>query len=497
MKRLKSHAQGLITFCRQRPVFCIGILIAIIIFLRIVLPLRIGMFGPDESTQALEAQSILKGASIPLCGVVVGSFGIPYGVYATYFTAFIYGITGFNLGWSLFIASIIALSAPFFLALYVPSKENRFWTFLFALTSPLAIHYSFCGLWSIPVLIPLSAIVLYIGRPSSPQKIWKEFLIGLFLGIGLGIHPQTLPFVAGIFVWRILVTRRKAAVFSLIMGIFLAALPYLIGLWQTRGIWQLTLSPRAYPPERSIISFFVYLSSLFRFWGVHSRVHMFPPRTFLYVIESILAVLTVLIAILLIYRGAKCFWKTGRKHFSTENPLFPALLCAAFYMPFAFVTNTGFQPQNGMALWWFAPLVIPPIITAIFPKRAAISALWYLIAFNLIIVAVQYTPKVINGTDAYFAYGQGPSWWAYEEVVSDIYMKVNNQRSSQGDTIVEMSGNPYNERIRYILANLMKLRHPDCAKQVQFIWSDTSPGRVLRVEPDPDKIHLNVFWVKR
>jgi hypothetical protein len=224
---------------------------------------------------------------------------------------------------------------------------------------------------------------------------------------------------------------------------------------------------------------------------------MFPPGGWLYAVEERLAQLTVGITTLLLLIGTIHFWKSGRKHLSSSNPLVPFLLCAAFYLPFAYITNTGFQPHNGMALWWFTPLVIPPVIMAVLPKRTAIGALWFLIAFNLITIAIEYTPRIVNGTQASFAYGHGPSWWAYEEVASTVCAEVNNQASGRGSTIVEMSGDPWNERIRYVLANLIKLKHPDCAQRVQLTWSDTSPGRVLRVEPDPDKIHLRVVWVTK
>jgi len=494
IQRLELYVRNLVIFCRQRPLFCL--LVTAIILFRLFLPLRNGAFGPDESLIALRTQSILKGDSFPLIWGP-GNFLFPYGSYSLYFLALIYGMTGFHLGWSLFIASIVLMSAPFLLAGYIAPKSYPFWTFLLALTSPVAIHYSLSGLWSIQFFIPLSALVLYIGRSSSPQKTWKEFLIGLLLGVGIGTHPQIMPFVAGIFVWRILVTRRKEAIINLIVGIFIAVLPYLIGLWQIRNSLHFTLSSPTYPSEAGIRGFLVFFSSLFRFFGAHPAVHMFPPGGWLYAVEKLLAQLTIGITISILFVGAYYFWKSGRKHLSIKSPLVPFLLCAAFYLPVAYMTNTGFQPHNGMALWWFAPLVIPPVIMAVLPKRAAIGALWLLITFNLIIVVIQYTPHIVNGTQASFAYGQGPSWWAYEEVVSTVCAEVNNQASSQGSTIVEMSGDPWNERIRYILANLIKLKHPDCAQRVQFIWSDTSPGRVLRVEPDPDKIHLRVVWVTR
>jgi len=475
----------------RRPMF--SSLAAGVILYRLILPVRAGQFGPDESLFALRAQSILSRASLPPVGLS-GNYGMVYGPYPSYYFAVLYGLTQFNLGWALLISSIVLVTAPFLLAASIKEEGYPQWTFLLALTSPLAIYFSVMGLWDTPLLIPLSAFVLYFTRFVSKNTAWKEFVIGLLLGVSVGSHLLAITFVAGISAWRVLVTKRTKSIIGLGAGILIAVMPYAIGLWQVRS--ELSPSLRRAGGETIIPGPVALLASLLRFWGAHPGVRI-NPNGWLLAAEDTLSQVTVSLAIVLLLVAVYHFWKSRRKQLSIENPLAAFALCAVFYLPFAYITNTSIQPQYGQALWWFAPLVIPAIVMGIMPKRAGVWCLSLLVALNLMITAVEYTPRIVNGTQASYAYGHGPSWWAYEEVASTLCAEANNQWPGQGMVTAEMSGEPSNMRIRFILENLIKLKHSDCAQRVQLIWSDTSTGRVLRVEPDPDRIHLRVFWVTR
>ena len=77
----------------------VWILIAVIILYRLILPIRAGQFGPDESELAVRAGALLKGETFPLIGLW-GTQGVPYGPYPTYFYTLLYGLSGFHLGWA-------------------------------------------------------------------------------------------------------------------------------------------------------------------------------------------------------------------------------------------------------------------------------------------------------------------------------------------------------------------------------------------------------------
>lgn len=472
-------------------------LIAVVIVLWMILPVRGGQFGPDESDVMLTAKSILKGEGFPPIAPG-GHFGIPYGNYSQVWNTLLYALTGFNLGLALLVSSIVQLAGPFLLAGYCRGKKYAIWVFLFALTSPLAICYAMAGLWTIQFLIPLSALVLYLGRSGCPKTMWREFTIGLLLGCMVGIHLQTIPFVAAIFIWRVWVTKRIGSILSMGAGIFLALMPYLIGLWQIRDQLSVSINNANYPGgTNGIVDFLLVLTGIFRYLGVPGDMRLLPPDSLLGSIEDGLSQITIVLSIALLVLGLYQFRKSGWKNFRAEHHLSPFALCIVFYVPFGFITRTGLTSHNGMAFWWFAPLVIPIIMMNLSQKRAGIWCMSLLIGFNLMVGMIEYVPRLVNGTQASYAYGLGPSWWEYEEVASTLCAEIKNQTPQQDVVTVEMSGDPWNERIRYILANLIKVKHPDCAQRVQLIWSDSTLGRVLRVEPDPDEIHLRVVWVTR
>jgi hypothetical protein len=472
-------------------------LIAVVIVWRMILPVRGGQFGPDESMDVLSVQSILKGEGLSLIGPV-GHFGIAYGPYSKYLLTLLYALTGFNLGLALLVSSIVLLAGPFLLAGYCQGEKYAIWVFLFALTSPLAIRWSMGGLWTIQFLIPLSALILYLGRPSCPKTMGREFAIGLLLGCSVGVHLQTIPFVAAILIWRVWVTKRIGSIISMGAGIFLAVMPYLIGLWQIRDQLSFSTNSAIYPgAANGILVFLFVLAGIFRDFGVPGDILIQSPGSLLHSIEVGLSQITVALTIVLIVLGLYQFGKSGWKNFRAEHYLAPFALCIVFYLPFGFITRTGLTSHNAMVFWWFAPLVIPIIIMNLLQKRAGIWCMSLLIGFNLMVGMIEYAPRFVNGTQASYAYGLGPSWWAYEEVASTLCAEVNNQTPKQDTVTVEISGDPWNERIRFILSNLIKLKYPDCAQRVRLIRSDTSIGRILRVEADPDGIHLRVLSVTR
>lgn len=460
-------------------------IIGVIVY-RLVLPIRAGQFGPDESLFLVRAQSIVRGDSLPLVGLS-GNYGMFYGPYPSYFFAAAYGVTGFSLGRVFLISSTLLLTAPLLLAAAARRMRHTTWIFLLALTSPLAIYFSVLGLWDTPLLIPLSALILYVARPGTQIRTWREFAIGSLLGISLGVHLQVIPFVAGISTWRFLLTRRKRPILALVSGMFVAVLPYLLGLWQIRD--QLSPSLGRSGEEALAPDPWALLTSLFRFWGGHPGVRINSNSWFLGA-EVLLAQVTFGLIIVLLLMSAYYIWRSRGKLPSIENPLTAFALCAAFYVPFAYITNTGSGNQYGQTLWWFAPLVIPIVVMGVLPRKAAAVCLSLLVAFNLVTTSVEYLPRLRNGTG--IEWGHGPSWWMQEQVVADLHREV--ERRGGQITIVELAC----KYCDYTLDALIEVKHPDIAHQVGLVPSaEKGTGKVLRVEPDEDRIHLRVRWVMR
>ena len=475
----------------SRVQLCLVAALALFVLFRLLAPIWMGQFGPDESLLVLKIKDIFNGAPVPLVNWM-NTHGLYNGPYPIYFLMFIYTISQFNLGLALFQTGVLYVLSSFLVAAAVPPGKIRIWVLLFALTSPLHFYFSLMGLGDGIFLIPISALVLFLHSQKRAGVLYN-FLIGALLGMAAGVHITASFLVAGISLSRLFIYRSIRTILGLCSGFVLGVLPYAIGLWVNRSAMSPSL---VRPGDENTSPLLVDIPrALFRFLGQQAQVRINGTGVLL-TAEDLLAQATLVFAVFL-FLISVAFLCYRWKEIASSPTLTAVFLCAAFYIPFGWFTNTLLLTYGGHAIWWIAPIVIPAIILWLVPGKVGPLCLSLIVIFNLATLVIQYTPRIVNGTQASYAYGHGPSWWAYEEVAASLCAEVSNQKPKQGITTIEMAGDPWNERIRFILANLIKLKHPDCAQRIQLIWSDSTPGRVLRVEPDPDKIHLRVVWVTR
>lgn len=466
----------------------VWVLVTVVMLWRLALPIRAGQFAGDESELAVRAGALLRGGTIPLLGLW-GTRGVPYGPYPTYFYTFLYGLTGFHLGWSFLVLGLLFLASCFLLAASVRAYGSSTWTLLLALTSPVAIFFSMM-LWDNPLLIVTSALTLYLAI-RAPDTCWKPFGIGLVLGVSLAIHLMALPLVAGIFVWQVFVARRLKPALPLGVGIVIPLLPYLLGLWKVRDL----LTPgfrRVVDPDIDLLSL---PTSLFRFWGLHpfppfANVGGTPLR-----LEEALGYLTLGITLVLIAMTCHVIWNSYiRSTLSRDSPLTALLIVAGFYLPFAFVTNSSHLLSHANAVWWFAPVVIPIVVRQVFPGRAGTTVLSSLVACNIVAAPVQWAPRMIVGTSAetinQWDYGLGASWWMQEGVARDIRTEADREvRSRRADLVLVKLADVKN--INSSLPNLFKVKYPDDFSRIKWV-PEYQKSCDIRVDPDAEHRYLRV-----
>ena len=461
-----------------------------VILYRLILPIRAGQFGMDESELAVRAGALLKGEYFPLIGLW-GTRGVPYGPYPTYFYTLLYGLTGFHWGWAFLILNLLFLASAFLVAASVKPHAFSMWTLLLALTSPVAIYHSMM-LWDNPLLIVTSALILYLARPEAARGNWRDFVIGILLGVSLGIHLMALPFIAGVVVWRILVVKQLKAVLALGLGFVISIVPYVLGLWQVRELLAI-VARRAADPSMDLWSL---PTSLFRFWGLHPfQFFVNVNGPFLWLEQQLGHVTLGVILALLLLTGYVIWKACVHRSLPRKSLLTAFLLCAAFYLPFAFITNSSHLLTHANAIWWFAPVVIPIVVLQVFPGRAGPAILSCLVSFNVLVTAVQCAPRMITGTSAEsidrWGYGLGASWWMQEITAREICAEAERQVQRQGlDMIlVKLADVKY---IAWSLPNLIKVKYPDCFAKIK--WAPNSQQAYdIRVDPDADHRYLRVI----
>lgn len=476
----------------NKQTYVVGALILLFTLFRLLLPVWSGQLGPDESDMALRVKEFLNGGPLPVINTM-GSRGVPSGPYPLYIMAILYGLTQFNFSLTFLLTSSLFVGSAFILTGAVSSEKKKVWVLLFALTSPLHIYFTMMGLGDGVWVIPLSALVLFLNARKDVGSIWLELTIGWLLGVLLGIGLAVFILPLGVVAARLFVYRRLRVAFGLFLGLALGISPYAVGLWANRFNISLRLLN---PAEESISPRLTDIPlGVFRFFGQQAETRINGAGTWFFA-EDLLSKSTEVILVVLFLASVVYLYFNWKRTIASVGAL-TFLTCTALYIPFGWITNSLYRNYTGYMVWWIAPIVIPTVVLWLIPRRAGFVSLSLLVIFNLTTIAIEYTPRIVNGTQASYAYGHGPSWWAYEEVAASLCAELSNQKPKQSITTIEMAGEPWNERIRFILANLIKLKHPDCAQRVQLIWSDSTPGHVLRVEPDPDKIHLRVVWVTR
>jgi hypothetical protein len=350
---------------------------------------------------------------------------------------------------------------------------------IFAVTSPLAILWSFV-LWDNTLLILTSALVLYLGcRPTGPS-LGREFAIGLLLGISLAIHLQAIPFVVGIVCWRIAIAKRLGSVVALAGGAALAVLPYAFGLLQVRR--QLTLSLRSGHTE-PVGEPLALVTSLLGFWGAHSRVALsFGPRPYAVTAAAALRGVTSAVAVVLVMLIA---WYLARRALQRElalaSPSTALMLCALCYVPFALITNSASTGGHyrAQAIWWFAPVAIPVAMLGLWP-RAGPLALVTLVAVNLVASAGEIRFMLSETTPVRLA-----RWRVVEQVAEELCGAVNTTRQEKATAIVTVRALPRIWYIQGTLPNLLGAKYRECLAQIA--WAPSEEGVYdLRVEPSAD-----------
>lgn len=471
------------------------VIVALILFIvfRLFIAAWVGQLGPDEAAHALTVKGIIDGDSIPLVSLL-NTHGFYNGPYQIYFLVLVYSLTRFHFGLTLLLVSCLYIASVFLIASAISSKEIKWWVLLFGLTSPLQIYFSMTGLGENALVFFIPALVLFI-HSKNGSKLWREIIIGFLLGMTLGISISSLPFIVGIVLARFFIYRKKAIsiIFGQFVGMLLGIMPYAIGLWINRS----SMSPTLVRSGDKIARNFLDVSrSLFRYFGQQVNVRMNGAGAFLFVENLLAYITTVLIAALFLISVA--FFYYNRKKVASSPVLLAVFICAVFYIPFGWITNTLALGYGGQVIWWITPIIIPVIVFWILPRKARVACLSLLLIYNLIVITTQHTKKVIDGTQASYMYGLGPSWWAYEDVASVLCAEINNQLPKQNVTFIEMSTDMHyvsRVRIQYVLENLIKLKYPDCAQLIQ--WSDAGEGCFLRVEPDSRQVNMEVVWVDK
>jgi hypothetical protein len=443
---------------------------------RLVVAILGGLFGPDESTLMLLASRVLNGQTFPLLGLH-GNHGMPYGPYPTYFYALLYGLTAFDFRWSFGLFSLLLILSGLAVAESVASEGCRLWTFIFALTSPLAIWWSFC-LWDNTLLILTSALVLYLGSGTTSQSPWREFVIGLLLGISLAIHLQAIPFVLGIALWRIVVARRLASVVALAVGAAMAVSPYALGLFKVRG--NLALLMRSGNPGEPVGEPLALVTSLLGFWGSSSRIPLsfgsgrsaIATAAVLPRIASVLAVVLVILCAWYLVRRAL------RHELAFESPLTALILCALCYLPFAAITNSASTGSHfrAQAIWWFAPVAIPVAVLGLWPQ-AGRAMLVPLVLFNLVASSGQFG-AVRQATLS--------RWRVVDQAAEDLCAAVSATRHEKANAVVTVRALPRIDYIHAILPNVLGAKYSECLAHIEWISSEQGIYD-LRVELGADK----------
>lgn len=457
-------------------------IVFIIILFRIILVIRTSQFGPDEGIFAVKARQLISCidepsqfvssqvsktylnnniqpcGEIPLVGLE-GRLGFPYGPYPTYWLAFLYWITNFNLLTILIINSILFLIPAILLTFCIRNKKLRIWVFLLALTSPLFITFSLQSVWDTPWLMMLATIILYIVLRDKILNYGKISLLGLLLGISLASHIQSLPFAIGVIIFFFLKQRNWRYGAIIIITILLPLIPYFIGLYQVKD----SIHPRfrliASTSKTAPVTLF---TSIFRFWGLNSEIivnhapvwQMF--EVYLSRMSTLVRILLVIVTIIFLYQFRSNF-KRDR-----ERLLQLFLVTVIIYFILSFITHAYIEPHEAMMLWWFAPVLIPLLMFRLFPKSARFILAGFVV-FNCVSSAVQYIPRLVEGSSNEFPHG--PSWWIQDRKVREIC----NKSSLKAQTIHVSDAYQTNS-----LLGMTALKNPQCLSSIRFV-TDQKP----------------------
>ncbi|MBI2617497.1 hypothetical protein HYW55_05150 [Candidatus Gottesmanbacteria bacterium] len=490
----KSHlSQTFKHFCKTHPF--LSLLITIIIFFRILLPIRGGQFGPDESFFALRAyqffhcvhspeqmvidpqkRQVIQDLTQP-CGELplkglVGRLGFFYGPYISYILTILYGLTQFQFFFLFLLTSVLFLMPPLLLAFslnrvnkHVANRETV-WTFLLAITSPLAVKFSLEALWDTPYLMIFATLFVFIFFLTISDKIKLPFF-GLILGTSLASHIQALPFILGstLYIFTHIREKRITRIFLFVFFFLLPLFPYLLSLFFARN--SLSFRFRVVGQENVLPNIVLLLSGIFRFFGMD---YPLPALSDWLNVSYFLSItfLTICIRLSIFLLTILFLWRSYQKKENISPIISLIAHIIVFYLPLSLITNLSSHPQEYMMTWWFFPVIAPIVLYHSFRRKIANILLGIFLVLNILTIILQYTPRLIKGTQ--LVYPHGPSWWVLQQTSRDLCEIAQTYRNTFGEPLfVTISQSPPEKNYHtYSFISMIAIRHPDCVSNIRF-----------------------------
>ncbi len=460
--------------------------IILIIFFRILLAVRSAAFGPDESLFALRAvqytrciddptkivrnlkaednikETLQDCHKLPLLGLT-GHLGIAYAPFLNYWLIFNYWLFNFHLSIIFFVLSLIFLSSAFLLAI---SLNNSFWVLILSLTSPLLIYFSLTPLWDTPWLIFISSLILFLSQLKKPH-LYTEFIISILLGISLTSHIQALPFVLGFLIWRLTQKQvKRLSLLTSLVGIVVSAGPYFLKLILDGSLFNLHL--RISGQENVTPDILTTFLSIFRFYGIHTQEIINKTGPW-FSLEKFFSYLTIGILSAMLILTIIYFYISFKKRNSLHPLAVLFLISSLIYIPISWLTNSASQPQYGMMIWWFAPIMFPLVIFGLFPKNLSKIFIILLVLFNIFSLFIQYKDRIGYGTGIGFPLG--PSWWMQKNIDQKLCSLAANKYDSKNQklTVKVQQELKDGEALPLTLSALIYMDFPDCATKILFV----------------------------
>lgn len=489
----------------------LSVIILIIILFRILLPLRIGQFGPDEAFFALRANQFFRCTINPAQMVtntiqkqvlnnliqpcfqlpsrgLVGRLGFFYGPYISSVLLMLYGITHFLFPLLFVLTGIVFAVLPFLLAVSLKnskehfSQTSLFWVFILGITSPLTITYSLVPLWDTPYLLLFSTLIICTFLSHLKWKI-KDVLIGTLLGISLASHIQALPMVLGWVVYYFIRQGfgEKKRIFLILTSIIIPLLPYLLTLFLARN--SLVPRLRIIGQEQTVPNIVLSISGIYRFFGMD---YPFSTSIWKPIIPLAIILVWITLSILLLFFFFTLFYLWNRRGSNRKNSLIKFIgITSIIYLFFSFFTNMADHPQEYMMTWWFVPVLAPFILFFLFPKKIAHVILGILVAINILTIGIQTLPRIISGTET--SYPNGPSWW----MIENIAYKLCQETGGKSTNVFISRSPPEDSYVTYSLVSMISIQHSNCTAFIRFV--DRREDAKIWIIPDRDTHRFTIL----
>ncbi|MDO8498059.1 MAG: hypothetical protein Q7S61_05970 [bacterium] len=482
------------------------IFISLFILFRILLPVRSGQFSQDEALFALRANQILHCVphpeqmfvgegdknifiqQIPPCGKLplkglFGGLGVSHGPYPTYWLTLLYFLTSFHFSLVFLFASICFIGASYLIAQSMRLKSSSFlWRsiFLLSLTSPLMVSFTNVALLDTSWLIVLSALCIYISMQMWKKEWLRYLFLGCLNGLAIGSHIQSLPFIIGFSVWLYLKTKKKKWMIPFLLGFILLGGPYLLML--LLSVNKILAYSHPFLKSNAWFDIFLNIGVFTRFIGAHPFFIVNKSNVILSRIELSLAVISIFTQVTL-FIGVVYLYVRKRKLEQAIHPLYSlSFYIILAYAPIVLLSGIGRAVHETMIIWWSGP-VLASFVMYYFSKKWREIILSLFVIFQLLIVGIEYLPRLHYGTSVYDMHES--SYWIYENVVKKICLSTNRQ-----SILVSLDKTlPYRERLSLILPSMIAIRYPDCVSRVRFTYEKKAD---MAIRPDEKGRRLEV-----